>query len=140
MPAFISHSHHDHSTYKSLCAALDDAQVPRCDVLELVPGESLAEQLQHAIAKCNVCIFLATTNSINSPWCHAEVGAFWGAGKRVLVYLGDRRVEESIPPQFRGHLWLDDVHRVVKAAKEPSNRLPKLPNQKPAAIFKLMKY
>ncbi len=27
-----------------------------------------------------MCVFIATHDSVNSAWCGAELGAFWGAG------------------------------------------------------------
>jgi hypothetical protein len=93
--------------------------VSRWDVAKLSLGKSLAEGLRAAIEECDVCIFLATTHSLESRWCLAELGAFWGAGKKVVVYLADPEVDESeIPPQFRGNLWTADAMRLVKAIKE----------------------
>ena len=123
MPAFISHSHEDQSAYSSLRLALDGSGVPRWDVSQLSPGHSLAEQLRCAIEHCDVCIFLATRRSLQSKWCLAELGAFWGAGKRVMVYLADPEVKEAdLPPQFQGDLWTADAEQLVSAIKEVLNK------------------
>jgi hypothetical protein len=120
--AFISHSHEDQSAYSSLCLALDSVSVPCWDVAQLVPGLSLAEQLRRAVELCDVCVFLATRTSIQSKWCLAELGAFWGAGKRVIVYLADPEVKESeLPPQLQGNLWTKDARQLVNAVKHAFN-------------------
>jgi Domain of unknown function (DUF6430) len=82
-------------------------------------GKPLAEGLRVAIEECDICIFLATARSLESRWCLAELGAFWGAGKKVFIYLADPKVNESdLPPQFRGNLWTANAMQLVEAVKE----------------------
>lgn len=115
---FISHSRGDKAAYSSLCLVLDSVGVKRWDVSELTLGKPLADGLSAAIYECNVCVFLATTRSLDSKWCLAELGAFWGAGKKVLIYLADPDIDESnLPPQFRGNLWTSDAMRLVDAIR-----------------------
>jgi TIR domain len=107
---FISHDFDDKALYYSLCLALDSSNIRRYDVSKLSPGEALTIALRSAIEECDHCVFIATPRSLKSAWCLAELGAFWGAGKRVIVYQGDPLVDESvIPPQFRGNLWTADA-------------------------------
>ena len=116
---FVSHSHADEAAYSTLCVALDGAGVQRWDVSELLPGSPLSRDLRRAIGECDVCVFLATVRSLESPWCLAELGAFWGAGKPVFVYLVDPELTESdIPPQFRNNLWTRDATQLIRAIKE----------------------
>ena len=117
MPVFISHSHEDEALYSALCLALDGAHIPRYDIAKFVVGISLADQLRTVIRECEVCVFVATRRSIKSPWCHAELGAFWGAGKRTIVYLCDPDLTEAeIPPQFQGNLRTTSAQRLVETA------------------------
>lgn len=116
---FISYSANDRASYSSLCLALDSTGVSRWDVTNLDVGQSLAEGLRIAIKECSICIFLATKSSLKSKWCLAELGAFWGAGKKVIIYLADPEVDESeLPPQFRGNLWTSDAIELVNTIKE----------------------
>lgn len=63
-------------------------------------GQSLADQL---VRTCEACVFLATKCSVDSAWCMAELGAFWGAGKQVIVSLAEAAVREAqLPVQFPG--------------------------------------
>ncbi len=81
-------------------------------------GQKLARQLREAIDQCDVCIFLATPRSIRSGWCLAELGAFWGAGKKVVIYVADPTVEETdLPPQFNGDLWTNNANKVIAAVE-----------------------
>lgn len=127
---FISHNHADKAAYSSLCLALDSLGVSRWDVLDLALGKPLAEGLRDAIQECHVCIFLATARSIESKWCLAELGAFWGAGKKVIIYHADPEIEESqLPPQFLGNLWTSDAKQLVNAIKRSdSGRVQKTKN------------
>ena len=116
---FVSHSHDDAAVYSSLCLALDASEVSRWDVSQMSLGKPLAEALRSAIEQCDTCVFLATTRSLESRWCLAELGAFWGAGKKVVMYLVDPNIHETdLPPQFRNNLWTRDALRLVEAIKE----------------------
>jgi hypothetical protein len=118
MPAFISHSFKDEAIYSAICLALDGAGIDRWDPATMTPGDSLSDQLRKAISGCEACIFLATRSSIESPWCLAEVGAFWGSGKTVIIFLADPDLTDSIlPPQFRGHLMARNAHKLIEATR-----------------------
>ena len=116
MPTFISHSFKDEAVYSALCMALDAAGINRWDPSTMAPGTSLADQLRDAIVACGICIFVATRRSIESPWCLAELGAFWGVGKKVLLFMADPDLVDSmLPPQFKGNLMVKTAHELIKA-------------------------
>jgi TIR domain len=116
MPAFISHSFKDEAVYSAICLAVDAAGAKRWDASTMSAGESLADQLRDAIRDCEVCVFIATRRSIESPWCLAELGAFWGAGKRVLLFMADPDLGDSmLPPQFKGNLRVSTAQELIGA-------------------------
>ena len=118
MGAFISYSSRDSAVYSSLCVALEGQGVPYWDSKGMQAGSSLRAQLQEGIAISCTCVLVATKSSLESRWCLAEVGAFWGASKRVIVFIADSDVSESdIPPQFQGDLWTRDVRQVITTIK-----------------------
>ena len=122
---FISHKSDDAGVYSAVCLALAGAGITCWDPARMSPGESLAEQLRDAIRECGVCVFIATRRSVESPWCLAELGAFWGAGKKVLVYLGDSELPESVlPPQFKGDLRVNTAQKLIEAIKSVPNGGP----------------
>ena len=72
--------------------------------------------------RCGVCVFIATYRSVRSSWCGAELGAFWGVGRPVIVYLADSSLrEEELPPIVQGDVWERRLSRVAARAKELSD-------------------
>ena len=118
MLTFVSHSFKDRAVYSTLCLALDAANIERWNADSLSPGQPLADQLKRSINACDICVFIATRRSVESPWCLAELGAFWGAGKRVLLFMADPDLDEaSLPPQFSGILRADNGSALIDAIK-----------------------
>ena len=115
---FISHKQEDEAIYIQFCVSLDGTEIERWDKETMAIGKSLPDQLVGAISKCNACVFLATKRSVESKWCMAELGAFWGAGKQVIGYLADPEVDQNnLPVQFQGNLWTQDVRKVLETLK-----------------------
>ncbi|MDR4492826.1 MAG: toll/interleukin-1 receptor domain-containing protein [Nitrospirales bacterium] len=135
MPTFISHSFKDEAVYTALCLALDAAGIDRWDPSSMSLGESLSDQLHAAIRKCEICVLIATRRSIDSPWCLAELGAFWGAGKKVLMFMTDPDLEDYVlPPQFKGTVRANDAKKLIeelKNAKEEFHRAQSLSSHNP---------
>jgi len=116
---FISYSQKDQAQYSSLCVALENASLPYWNSETMKAGHSLKDQLVQAIRQCDVCIFIATRSSVESKWCLAETGAFWGARKRIVLFKADSDIDaRKMPPLFEGDLWINDVRIVISQAKE----------------------
>lgn len=130
MPVFISHSFDNKPEFENIVDALELAQVPYWNPAEVKPGSSLRNQLRQAVERCSVCIFVATHRAIESSWCGAELGAFWGAGKPVIVYLADSSLpEDDLPPIVQGDVWERRIARVVSRAKELVSEALALPSE-----------
>ena len=130
MTVFISYSEKDVALYALLGMALDGEHIDRWDVTKMSPGASLADQLRCAINACATCVFIATRSSVESRWCLAELGAFWGAGKRVILFMVDPDLDKSaLPHQFRENLHATSVAQLIKAIRESESRIAAgLPN------------
>jgi hypothetical protein len=64
-------------------------------------------------------VFIATRTSVSSPWCSAELGAFWGAKKRVLIFLADDSLEDTdLPRQFQGHFLQRRIKGLIKDCRQ----------------------
>ena len=125
MTIFVSHSHKDEAAYTNLCLALDGAAVKHWDPVAMAVGKSIADQLCEAIRVCDACIFVATKHSVSSQWCMAEIGAFWGAGKQVVVFLADPELTETqLPVQFQGNLWTRDARKVLVTVRSLAIAVP----------------
>ena len=98
MRVFISHSFQDRAKYDDVRFNFEAYKIPNWDPGEVSAGLPLRDQLADAIAHCEVCVYIATRNSLESAWCQAEIGAFWGARKPVVVYLVDAELAESDLP------------------------------------------
>lgn len=122
MPIFISHSFKDDARFDDLCYVLKSEGVPFWKPEEMRAGASLREQMCDAIEKCEMCIFLATHNSVNSAWCSAELGAFWASRKKVVIYVADDSLsDEDLPKQFTGDVWYRKIRELVSEAKATLN-------------------
>ena len=115
MSVFISHSFKDKNLVQRVKDQLEKNGIDVWQLWNLQEGNPLAEELQLAILSCELCLFIATPNSIESPWCNAEVGAFWGAKKPIVVYLENSLEQNRLPPQVHGNLHVTDIADIVRA-------------------------
>ena len=123
MSVFISHSFENKPEFDNIADALEQAEIPYWNPSSIEVGESLRDQLRNAISACDICVFVATHSSVTSSWCGAELGAFWGAGKKVIVYIADSSLkEEQVPRQFQGDVWERRISKIIKNIKEYRNR------------------
>ena len=119
MKIFVSHDFENKPEFENLTEWLSKDDVPYWDPLEVRPGRSLRDQLREAVEQCCACVFVATRKSVESSWCGAELGAFWGAGKPIIVYLAEASMaEDELPPIVRGDVWERKISRIVARAKE----------------------
>jgi hypothetical protein len=126
---FISYSLKDEGAYTSLCLALEAANLTYWKN-NLKAGAPLKDQLRDAISNCNVCIFVATRSSVTSQWCLNEIGAFWGAGKRIILYAANAEIETKLPPLFKGDYWTADAREVIRQVREELEGLEKRESSK----------
>jgi hypothetical protein len=119
MQIFVSYDFADKAHFENITDALEDAGLDYWKTGETRSGEQLAKQLQDAISRAALCIFIATRNSVSSSWCGAELGAFWGTKKRVLIFLADESLAETdLPRQFQGHFLQRRIKSIVKDCKQ----------------------
>jgi CheY-like chemotaxis protein len=119
MPVFISHSFENGPEFENVTDVLDVRCVPYWNPAEILPGASLREQLRTAVERCSLCIFIATRKSIDSSWCGAELGAFWGAGKPIIVYLAEASLTDGELPQIvQGDVWERRISKIADRARE----------------------
>jgi hypothetical protein len=119
MTVFISYSFDDQPDFENVADWLDNLSVPYWKPAEIKPGESLREQLREAIGSCAVCIFVATRNSVESSWCNAELGAFWGAGIPIITYRADTSLAQGrLPTIVQGDVWDRNLAHIAARAAE----------------------
>jgi TIR domain len=119
MPVFISFSFENKPEFDNIADALKDKGIEHWAPGSLRAGAPLADQLRESILACELCVFVATRHSVQSSWCGAELGAFWGVGKPVIIYVAEASLsEQDMPKQFQGHLTERRIARVVDAVQE----------------------
>ena len=124
MTVFISHSFENKPEFDNIVDALDQRHIPYWDPTKVSAGSSLRDQLRDAVEQCGVCIFIATRNAIDSSWCGAELGAFWGADKPIIVYLADPSLkDDELPPIVQGDVWERRIARIAESARELLERV-----------------
>lgn len=118
MKVFISHSFEDKNVFDDMCHALEQSRLPYWNPKKMPAGTSLRDKLKAAIKECSVCIFIATQKSLDSGWCQAELGAFWGTNKPVIVYKADESISENkLPVQFKGDIYAVRFREVISSVK-----------------------
>ena len=119
MTAFISHSFENKPEFENVTDALELRGVAYWNPADIRSGASLREQLRAAVEKCSLCIFIASRKSIDSSWCGAELGAFWGARKPIVVYLAEASLtDDELPQIVQGDVWERRISKIADRAKE----------------------
>ena len=119
MTAFISHSFENKPEFENVADALELKGVAYWNPSEIRSGASLREQLRAAVEQCSLCIFVASRKSIDSSWCGAELGAFWGARKPIVVYLAEASLtDDELPQIVQGDVWERRISKIADRAKE----------------------
>jgi TIR domain-containing protein len=118
LAVFISYSFQDPHKFQDVCFAFESANIKFWNSDEIAAGQSLRDALRTNIRRCTACVLIATPNSLDSAWCQAELGAFWGIGQPVIVYLADESLsEDKLPKQFHGDKFARTIREVVTAVK-----------------------
>lgn len=137
MRVFISHASEDRTKCDAVRQALEDANLNPWTSQQLLAGEHLRESLRAAIERSDACVFIATANSVRSRWCHAETGAFWGAGKPVVVFVADNKLPAvEVPELFQGYLWATHLGKLVESLAQYPETTPLVRlGKRPANVF-----
>lgn len=122
------------------------------DKRSLAPN--LPNFIREGIQESFCCLFILNKHSAQSKWCHAEVGAFWGTDRPIVVLMIPPEADpRDMPPYLPIIQHSDDFERVVETIedfkKNPSDPLIrsglenafKIPTDNPARdtrIFRLI--
>lgn len=110
----LSYCTKDRELMKDLVTFIRTLQVDlRIDDEILLPANRISDRLREEIENCHGCVWLLTENSLNSRWCPVEVGAFWGAGKPVIIYNPSGLNYDGPFSDIKQARNLDDVKRAL---------------------------
>lgn len=115
---FISHDFEDIVSFQNVADACDAADIAYFPPETIRTGADLSLELKRVIQSSEACVFVATRKSVHSQWCLAELGAFWGSGKPVLVFYADEQLgDRDLPPYLHGTLYERRIKKIVDSAK-----------------------
>lgn len=103
---FISHSATDKAIARKLADQLRDAgAVVWLDDEELLPGDSIANEITKAIQASDAMLLLVSSDHSKKRWLSAEVATAMAQGKRILPVILNKSAE--LPLLLRDKLYLD---------------------------------
>lgn len=120
---FISYPSQSVDKMRELAERLEKKNFYRIwrDDKHIQPGDIISNQLKNGFRESDCCVLVLSKHTEKSAWCMQEVGAFWGAGKPIIVYLTDRSVRP--PALFAGMKLANTLDEVVEGLLD----LPPLP-------------
>jgi hypothetical protein len=120
---FLSYPHESTDVVKLLVPFLraHGAESISIDIEKVFPGDYVTPKLQEAVRTAACCVLVLNSYSRNSPWCMAEVGAFWGASKPIIVYPTEPRCD--LPPYLAGIRTAKDLEELATACKALSQEV-----------------
>ena len=127
MQVFISHSHKNIDVYQQVCRELEKEGISYWNGVTYACLKDLNDQIKDAINNSDICVFIATKDSVESKYCHAETSYFWATeGKRLIVYtpshsFNSTEIPEHLPEHLRERprtAKLTDVIRELREFKE----------------------
>jgi hypothetical protein len=86
------------------------------DQVHIRASQNISDRIRAGLEESICCIFVLSTYSLESKWCHAEVGAFWGSGKPIVIYPTQPRCE--VPSYLSGIRVANDLSEMVFAIKQ----------------------
>jgi TIR domain len=114
---FISYPSQSYEAARLLMKKLDAEEIDVWfDEERIHAGPPVLDNIRPGIQASAGCIFVLTEHSINSHWCHAEVGAFLLNDKSVIVYRPDEKT--PIPDYLQGLTFAKTDDAVVTAVKK----------------------
>lgn len=125
---FVSHASIDEPLAAALvdcllgCMILRDSDV-RCTSVaghKLSIGSETATMLRDELEDTSVVIGLLTPNAVSSSWVLFELGATWGAKRRLIPLLAGGLEFQSLPGPLAGHhsVRLADKNGLAQAVEE----------------------
>ena len=109
---FISYSHQDREAVDKIRTGVEkSSQRFRIWFDESIePGEPFAPKIQKKIDECNAMLFLASRNSVVSPFCLREINLADNKGKTIVPLRLDSKVElpeGKLPLLIQGVQYID---------------------------------
>jgi hypothetical protein len=147
---FVSHSSTDQALASSLldclfaCLDLKDDEV-RCTSVpghKLPVGSDIATILRDELSSSAVVIGLLTPSALASSWTLFELGAAWGAGKRILPLIANELDFSKLPGPLGGRhvIRISDENGITQLLDEMQQTLEVSPRSRAKAQAAIKKF
>lgn len=83
-------------------------------------GEMISDVILAAIQEAVCCVYILNEHSATSAWCHAEVGVFWGNGKRIIVHPIEPKA--PVPEFLAGRRFANTYKEMLESIKDIMNQ------------------
>jgi len=98
MNVFISYSHHDRETAKSIYNIIERHGLnPMLDEKDISGGEVIDDKVKTLLSQAQVLIVVISPSSIKSPWVFYEIGRADDSGKKIIPYLTHPGLISDLP-------------------------------------------
>jgi hypothetical protein len=133
---FISYSSQDEETVKDLVTFLRSLGVEvKIDEEILRPSNPIGETLREQIQCSDACLFVLTENSLKSDCCLLELGAFWGAGKTVIIHNPSGVSYRGLFGDYKQAKNLAEVKRAVRGLDLGTKTFANMTDQEAAKVI-----
>lgn len=68
---------------------------------EVRPGEKWFEALVEALQSCDICLVIATPDSIENPWVNFECGGAWATGSLIIPCCANHMTVAHLPEHLK---------------------------------------
>lgn len=105
---FISYSREDRGFVSRLAADLRGVGVATWTDLENIsPGADWQKEIEGALLRAGVLLYVASENSVSSRWMDTELRAFLRGRGRIIPVVIDETGAERLPDPLRDIQWAD---------------------------------
>jgi TIR domain-containing protein len=99
---FLSHATPDRQSARKLTDLLSRVPGVRVFATEmLVAGGDWRSELRGELSNCDLFVFFLSSESVDSPWILAEIGAAWAMEKPIVAVVTDSGLLSKIPIDLR---------------------------------------
>src|SRR4051812_13778809 len=134
---FVSHGKSTNLAFVTDYLKTNEIESLWVDHEKIKVGDKVREGILDGLQRSTCCLFLLNHFSARSPWCLAEVGAFLGASKRVIVFP-DSPGRRNIPPFLQGLRIANTRDEMLVACREEiaANQLSRFDHQSLMKLFR----
>src|SRR5687768_1151766 len=100
MKFFVSYSRSVQDSVREIITSVrDDSEDARWDQ-DLRSGQDWCSTILNTIESCEVCLFMISEKSVQSPYCMEELRYAMARNRLILPFVMDGPVSYTVPPEI----------------------------------------